>query len=448
MNLKIKITVFLFLLIGLNLIGQEQWTLDQCVTYALDHNLQLKDFKYNTASNKETYRQSIRDVLPRVNASSNYAISFGRAEDPNTGTFVTKDFFSNSYNLNGSIDLFQGFQKLNTIKASKFLYKATKEETVHQKYLLAFRVMQAFYDIQFFEGLLAISKEQQAVSQTNYNLVEKQIELGLKAGADLYEAESLLLTDKLNVTQSANQLAAAKLNLIQEMNLDEVTDINIQVSLPTIKLENGVNEMQSDSIFNEAKSFVPLLKAQELRKRAAKKQLAATRGSLYPSLEMFAGYRTGYFETTVDSLGLTIPFKDQFRDNASEFVGVSVNIPLFDAWSRRSRVKQSKIDFLRAQNNLDIQEQELQQTIQQLVQEHNSLLVEVAQSNQKVTAQNLAFTIAQKRYEKGLINALELFTAKNLFASAQNENLQVTLRSEINKSTLDFYRGLPVFNIN
>lgn len=448
MNLKIKITVFLFLLIGINLIGQEQWTLDQCVTYALDHNLQLKDFKYNTASNKETYRQSIRDVLPRVNASSNYAISFGRAEDPNTGTFVTKDFFSNSYNLNGSIDLFQGFQKLNTIKASKFLYKATKEETVHQKYLLAFRVMQAFYDIQFFEGLLAISKEQQAVSQTNYDLVEKQIELGLKAGADLYEAESLLLTDKLNVTQSANQLAAAKLTLIQEMNLDEVTDINIQVSLPTIKLENGVNEMQSDSIFNEAKSFVPLLKAQELRKRAAKKQLAATRGSLYPSLEMFAGYRTGYFETTVDSLGLTIPFKDQFRDNASEFVGVSVNIALFDAWSRRSRVKQSKIDFLRAQNNLDIQEQELQQTIQQLVQEHNSLLVEVAQSNQKVTAQNLAFTIAQKRYEKGLINALELFTAKNLFASAQNENLQVTLRSEINKSTLDFYRGLPVFNIN
>lgn len=448
MNLKIKITVFLFLLIGINLIGQEQWTLDQCVTYALDHNLQLKDFKYNTASNKETYRQSIRDVLPRVNASSNYAISFGRAEDPNTGTFVTKDFFSNSYNLNGSIDLFQGFQKLNTIKASKFLYKATKEETVHQKYLLAFRVMQAFYDIQFFEGLLAISKEQQAVSQTNYNLVEKQIELGLKAGADLYEAESLLLTDKLNVTQSANQLAAAKLNLIQEMNLDEVTDINIQVSLPTIKLENGVNEMQSDSIFNEAKSFVPLLKAQELRKRAAKKQLAATRGSLYPSLEMFAGYRTGYFETTLDSLGQTIPFKDQFRDNASEFVGVSVNIALFDAWSRRSRVKQSKIDFLRAQNNLDIQEQELQQTIQQLVQEHNSLLVEVAQSNQKVTAQNLAFTIAQKRYEKGLINALELFTAKNLFASAQNENLQVTLRSEINKSTLDFYRGLPVFNIN
>ena len=81
------------------------------------------------------------------------------------------------------------------------------------------------------------------------------------------------------------------------------------------------------------------------------------------------------------------------------------------------------------------------------MQDYNSLLVELVQSNQKMEAQNLAFTIAQKRYEKGMINALELFTAKNLFASAQNENLQVKLRSEINKSTLDFYRGLPVFNI-
>ncbi|NNE77334.1 MAG: TolC family protein, partial [Pricia sp.] len=117
-------------------------------------------------------------------------------------------------------------------------------------------------------------------------------------------------------------------------------------------------------------------------------------------------------------------------------------------WSARSRVKQQKIERLRAQNNLEVQEQLIFQTIQQLVQEYESLLVEYEQSNQKVSAQNLAFTIAQKRYEKGLINALELFTAKNLYASAQNENLQVGLRAEVNKSTLDFYRGLPVFNIN
>lgn len=448
MNKKIKIVTILLFSIWSTIFSQETWTLDECVTFALEHNLQLNDFEYNNQSNRESYKQSIRNLLPSVNASANYNISFGRAEDPNTGTFVNQDFYSNNYSLESSIDLFQGFQKINSIKASKFLFKATQEEVLQQKFLLAFRVMQAFYDIQFFEGLVIISKEQLTVSQSNYDLVAKQIELGLKAGSDLYEAESLLLTDKLNVTQSNNKLAGAKLALIQEMNLENTSEISIQEDLNSMSNVLMNEELKSDSIYSEAREFLPLIKAQELRAKAAKKQVAVSRGRLYPSLSLFAGLGTGYFETTRDTLGNTLPFREQFRDNTSHYIGVNLNVPISNGWSARSRVKQSKIEKLRAENNLKTQEQVLFQAIQQLVQEYNSLMVELVQSKQKMEAQNLAFTIAQKRYEKGLINALELFTAKNLFASAQNENLQVKLRSEINKSTLNFYRGLPVFNIN
>ena len=448
MNQKFKITTLLLLFIWGTVIAQDRWTLDECVTFALENNLQLNDFKYNNLSNKETYKQSIRNLLPSINASSSYTVNFGRSTDPFTNDIITTDFFTNNYSLESSIDLFQGFQKINSIKASKFLYKATQEEVLQQKFLLAFRVMQAFYDIEFSEGLVAISQEQLTVSQSNYDLVEKQIELGLKAGADLYEAESLLLTDKLNLTQSKNQLAAAKLALIQEMNLQGTSDINIQKDLVQATDDFGTDEVESDSIYSEARDFLPLIKAQELRAKAAKKQVAVSRGRLYPSLSLFAGTGTGYFETTRDTLGNTVPFREQFKNNTFQYVGVNLNIPISNGWSARSRIKQSKIEKLRAENNLKTQEQVLFQAIQQLVQDYNSLLVELEQSNQKVEAQNLSFTIAQKRYEKGLINALELFTAKNLFASAQNENLQVRLRSEINKSTLDFYRGLPVFNIN
>jgi len=448
MSKKIKISIYFILVLVTGLRAQDKWSLDECVAYALEHNLQLNDFKYTNQSNKETYAQSIRNLLPSVNASSNYIINFGRSTDPFTNDIVTTDFFTNNYSLESSIDLFQGFQKINAIKASKFLYKATQEEVLQQKFLLAFNVMQAFYDIQFFKGLVEISNEQLAVSRSNYDLVKKQIELGLKAGADLYEAESLLLTDELNLTQSKNQLATAKLTLIQAMSLDNVSDINIQETLVDSSMDLGTGEIKSDTIYNAARDFLPLIKAQELRAKAAKKQVAVSRGRLYPSLSLFAGVGTGYFETTRDTLGKTLPFREQFRDNTSQYIGVSLSVPISNGWSARSRVKQSKIEKLRAENNLKTQEQVLFQTIQQLVQDHNSLLVELAQSNKKVEAQNLAFTIAQKRYEKGLINALELFTAKNLFASAQNENLQVHLRSEINKSTLDFYRGLPVFNIN
>lgn len=448
MSTIIKILIAILLSSTSHLAAQKRWTLDECIRFALDNNLQLNDFMYTTQSRDETYRQSIRGLLPRVNASADYVINFGRSTDPFTNDVVTTDFFSNSYSLQSNVDLFQAFQKLNTIKVSELMQKATKEDFLQQKYLLAFRVMQAFYDIQFFEELTIISEEQLSLSQANYDLVKKQIELGLKAGADLYEAESLLLTDKLNLTQSENNLTEARLRLVQEMNLEGETEIEIQTNLSETLTLTESTTIQSDLIFKESKEFLPILKASELRVEAAAKQIAVEQGGLYPSLSFFAGIGTGYFETTRDPLGATVSFGNQFQDNTFQYVGLSLNIPISNAGSVKSRVTQQKIEFLRAENDLQIQEQVVFQAIQTLVQEYNSLQVELEQSTQKTEAQNLAFTIAQKRYEKGLINALELFTAKSLFASAQNENLQVRMRSEINKSTIDFYKGLNVFNIN
>ncbi|PKV49009.1 outer membrane protein TolC [Aquimarina sp. MAR_2010_214] len=448
-NSKNKILYFLLILISNTMYSQDSWSLDDCVAYAVGNNLQLKDFKYNQDANKETYRQSVRNLLPNINAFSDYNIRYGRSVDPNNNNIVNTDFFSNNYRLNAEIDLFRGFQKINTIKASKFLHKASNEEVLHQKYLLAFRVMSAFYDIQFMEGLLTISKEQEEVSDTNYKLVKRQVELGQKAKADLYEAESALLADQLLVTQNENNVAAAKLKLIQEMNLEGVTTISIQSSL--IEDDENVATLRTnkDSIYSNATTFVPIIKAQELKAKAAKKRLAIARGGLYPSLSFFAGYQTGYYETNVnDNTGEVISFKNQIKDNVSKYVGVSLSIPISNGWSNRSRVKQQKVEMMRADNNFDIQKQEMFKLIQQLVQEGDALRTEYRQSSQKMKAQVLTFEIAQKKYEKGLISAIELNQSKNVLANSQNENLQVQLRLKVNESTLDFYNGLPVFNIN
>ncbi|NDV14686.1 TolC family protein [Muricauda sp. TY007] len=444
MNLKIYITALLVLSCFIG-ISQEVWTLEECVDYAIEHNLQVKNTSYNNESSRESYRQSIRDLLPSVSGSTDYTIRYGRSADPQTNDYVNTEFFSNNYSLNASLDLFRGFQKLNTIRASKFIYKATQEDILQEKFLLAFRVMSAFYDIKFYEGLVANTLEQLEISQANYDLVEKQVELGLMAGADLYEAESNLLGDKFLLTQNRNQLANAKLVLLQEMNLTEASDINIQETLE----EASVNEdVTLDSLYQKARGFVPLVKSQEYRVTAAKKQLQATRGGLFPSLALFAGYGTSYFETNVDENGNVIPFRTQFNDNQSKFVGAQLNIPISNGWANHSQVKQQKIAYLQAKNNLEIQEQELFQLLQQLVQDNQALIAEYEQSTKQVESQQLAFTIAQKRYEKGLINALELFQAKNLYGVAQNQNLQVGLRLKVNQSTIDFYSGLPIFNIN
>ena len=445
MTLKTYITSLIFL-ISLTGFSQKLWTLDECVAYAIEHNLQVKNTVYSNDSSKETYRQSIRDLLPNINGSTSYNVQFGRSEDPNTNDIVNTQFFTNNYSLGANIDLFRGFQKLNTIKASKFIYKATQEDMLQEKFLLAFRVMSAFYDIKFYEGLVANSLEQQEISQSNYDLVKKQVDLGMMAGADLYEAESNLLGDKLLVTQNKNLLANAKLTLLQEMNLTGEDDINLMPNLEDTNI--AIEEVVLDSLYRTARGFVPIVKSQEFRVVAAKKQLQSTRGGLFPSLSFAAGIGTGYFETREDENGNTISFREQFKDNTSKYIGATLSVPLSNGWANRSRVKQQKIAYLQAKNNLEIQEQELFQLLQQLVQTNRALTDEFEQSKKKVQAQELAFAIAQKRYEKGLINALDLFQAKNLFGVAQNENLQVGLRLKVNKSTIDFYNGLPIFNIN
>jgi len=445
MPFKKYIILFLCLLMAESIIAQKTWTLNECIAYAIEHNLALNNFKYNSDSNKETYKQSVRNLLPNIIGSIDYNIRYGRSVNPNTNDIINTDFFSNNYSLSSSVDIFQGFQKLNSIKASKLLYKAAKEDVLQQKYLLAFRVMSAFYDIRFYKGLLTISEDQAEVSQTNYNLVERQVELGLKAGADLYEAESVLLTDQLAVTKSENSLEAAQLKLIQEMNFEDETTITVNTALDEI--EDNPLAKDIDSIYNTANEFVPLIKAEELRTAAVKKGVAVARGNLYPSISLFAGYGTGYYETNVDDADHIIPFNTQFKDNASKYVGVSLSIPIFNRWSNRSNITQQKIELQRANNSLDIQKQELYKLIQQLVQDQKSFSVESEQSTKKVKAQELSFSIAQKKYERGMISAIELYQAKNLYATSQNENLQVKLQLKVTEKTLDFYRGLPVFNL-
>ncbi|APU09916.1 TolC family protein [Cellulophaga lytica] len=448
MNIKIKHILFLLLLVSLPSSAQQSWSLDECINYAITHNLELKNQEYTVASSKETHKQAVRNLLPSINGSASYDVRYGRSVDPNNNNIIDTDFFSNNYNLNSSLDIFRGFQRINSIKATKYIYKAVQEDAQQQKYLLAFRVMSAFYDIRFFQGALKIAKEQVSISDTNYAFVKKQLELGLIAQADMYEAESVLLTDKLAVTQAENQLAAAKLNLIQEMNLENVSTITLKADALDLK-KVADTTLQTNTVYSKAQTFLPSIKAGQLKVKAAQKQVAIAKGGLYPSLSLFAGYGTGYYETNVDDItNEIISFKNQIRDNASRSIGLSMNIPISNKWSGRSEIKQQKIALQQAENNLKIQEQELYKLIQQLVQEKNALEVENLQSLKKLKAQELSFSIAQKKYEKEMISAVELYQAKVLYTTAQNENLQVQIRLKVNQSTLDFYNGLPVFTIN
>ncbi|TCI84594.1 TolC family protein [Tenacibaculum sp. M341] len=445
---KISLCTLSLIFLTQMIIAQESWSLDRCINYAVNHNLSVKKLKYSEASGLEVKRQSYRNLLPSIVGNTNYSVRGGRSIDPGNNTIVSNEIFFNNYSVNGSVDIFSGWRKINSIASAKFIYTALSQETLQEKYLLAFRVMQQYYDVLYFKEAIAISEQQKEISEKNYESIKRQKEIGIKAGVDVYTAKSTLVSDKLKVTQAKNNLKLAKIQLKQEMNFEGTLSFIVDNVTFFDKAEKTNKSNDIAAVYGKAITFIPSIKASEARMQSAKKELAISRGALAPSLSFLAGYSTGYFETRKDDNGNIIPFSEQLNINASNYIGLDLDIPIFQSWKRRTEVKQKKIALLQAENDLDIQKQELRNIIEQLLQNYDASKSEYEQTLQQERERALSFEIAQKKYDNGLINVIDLNTEKNLYATAQNQHLQVKLKLKLQEQTLAFYNGIKVFNIN
>lgn len=431
----------LLLFLSSGTIAQKVWTLQECITQGLENNLRLRSLNYAQLLAQENQEQATRDLLPDLNAGADYNISYGRSVNPNTNDIVTTNFFSNNYEVSSSLDLFNGLQKQNLIKAMKLTYQASKEEKKQEEFLLSFHLTSLYYKAAHLKELKRIAEQQYDVAQKTYQVVEKQVEQGIKAKAELYEAQSILATDQLFLAEQVKQLTMAKLALVQAMNLEGRLEIEV-APISTTNATLIVQEENADSIFQQSKIMLPILQAEQFKVEATYRQIAAAKGAMLPSLSAFVVYRTGYFETnTNQESGKILAFEDQVRDNASTYVGLSLSIPISDRGARRSRLRKQRIGLEQAINNQKVKEQEVYRNIEQLVVEHQLLITSCNLSKSKEAAMEKAFEIAQKRYEKGLIAGFELMEAKNRYAKAQREYIANQLQLKLNQSTLNFYKG-------
>ena len=427
--------------------SQKKWTLSECIDYSLQNNLELKDFYYSEASNKENLKQSYRDFLPQINGVLDGSKAFGRSVNPADNSFVNNNFFSSNYRIEASVDLFQGLKRLKTIESGKLLLEASMNDGMHYKYMLAFDLMSAYLDVLYFEELIVIQQEQLSIAQDNYDLIEKKIELGLMAGADLFEAQSTLLADSLSYIQSVNSSQEAQLNLLNKMNLPANEFIKLDpTSIDEFIFSNkDLSNLSLTTIHNKALSFIPDIKSSELQVLAARKNIEIARSDLYPSATVFGGYSTGFYETFVNGEGKTVPFFNQLDGNSKQLIGVSLNIPIFSKGTTHSKIELSKIETLRQENVLNQKKQALKEIIQGLMLEQKALEKEASVSSNNIKAQNLTFFTAQKKYENGLINILAFHQAKTAYSQALTENLLIKFNGIVTKSTLGFYYGLPTF---
>lgn len=439
MNRAQIIFLIIFDLVFINTVqAQQKWSLNQCISYAIENNIHLKDFELVEKLSLENMQQSKRNRLPGINASSSAGLNFGRSIDPNTNTYINTGFFNNTYNLSSSIAVFNGFRLHNQIKYQQHRKKAAEYQRINAGDDLAFNVMVAFFDVLYYKGMLEIANEQVEASKLSLKTTETKVEVGLKAKTDLLEMRANLEREELNRIQLENALETANLKLRQLMNYVSVDEMElVDESQQVIKAQ--VNQPQQ--LFMQYTSWSPYFQSIEANVKATEKSLALSRSALYPSVYANALFSTGFYETNTDANGNTMAFKNQWRNNKTQYVGARLSIPVFNKWGNRSEIKKAKLELERAKNNLDDKRQKLYFELVNDLAELEALYKEHSQFVKRAEVDELAFQAAEKKFDQGLIDINDYYIAKNRLANTQSQVLRSGTQWEIKMKVLQFYKG-------
>lgn len=439
-GLNMVLIVAWILLLPASMTGQLTWSLNECIAYAMEHNPTAERYAIQEQLATEEYNQSRRDLLPYIGAGTNAGMSFGRSVDPNTNLITNTEFFNNSYYLSSSLDLFRGWILQNQVRYRKLTRQI--REFDRQRHLddLAFSIMNDFFDIIYFRELVEIAGEQVRLSELSLRKAEKMSEAGLKARTDLLEVSAWLEQEKLYQIQAENRLATAILSLRQKMNLPtgepfEPGQLDLTSAVFSFIPDKTAN------IFEQFSAFSPGLLSAMTSLESGNHHIAIARGRYFPSLVLNASANTGFFETNRDIHGKTIPFRTQASNNLNQFMGISLQIPVFSRGGIRSDVRKAKLYKEESETRLEQVRQEVWFEIQNNSQELESLSREMEQIKRRLEADAMAYQAAEKKFDQGLLSTVEYFTAKNRLATTKSQSTQVRLKWEVKKRMNDFFQG-------
>ncbi len=416
--------------------AQKKWSYQECARYARENNLNLHTSLMQVEQQRVNSKFARNDLMPSVNGNISYSTNLGRGIDPNTNTYVDTEFFNNSYNISGSLVLFNGFRKQNRIAFEKFNLQA--EEEAYQSVInqLNYDVLEAFINYQVDKGLISIIEEQLEISKNEYNRITQFIELGRASGSEQYEVEARLANDEFLLTQQKNNANLSLLALKRLMNFPiDSTLVTNEIML----FEEIDQEITFDSIFSQARDHLPRIKTLNNQLEATRKQVSMAQASLYPSLNLFADYRTRYSDAFSEQNGDIISFNKQFKNNQNINYGVGLAIPLFDAFRRRNQIQLTKINHEQAMNNYKLGLQNLEYEIYQVQLEWQAATSEYISALKKEESEERALESATKKREKGLISVMEYYEARNNAALAQVEILRTELQTFLKERTINFY---------
>jgi outer membrane protein len=451
--------------------AQELWDLKKCIDFALENNLQIKQGQLNKKISEANYLRSKLASFPSVNGFVSHNYNFGRTIDPFTNQFATQTVQSNAFSISANWVLFNGFQTINAIRQNNFNSLASKYDLEKIKNDIVLAVISAYLNIIYLEEQLQIAEQQITLSQKQVDRISLLVNTGSAARGSLLDMQAQLANDELQKVNIQNQLDIAYLNLMQLMELNSQERIKIVKPQTMLPVEDIFNKTPS-SIYQEALNNQPDIKAAELRVKSAYMGLLSAKGSYYPRLIISTSFGTGYsglrkevigkpILSGFDTIGVTtsmdfvlvpnyafdtrvIPFNRQLEDNLNRTIGLSLTIPIFNAFQAKTSSTLAKIQKNNAELALESAKRQLEKNIQQAYADAMAAYKKYLATEKSVNALAESFSYTEQRFNVGAANTFEYNDAKTRLARAKAELLQSKFDYAFKVKILDFYLGKPL----
>jgi outer membrane protein len=435
------IICFVSILIIPDSFSQKVWTLENCIDYALENNIQIKRFQLVSETARNNFNQSRLSVLPGVGAQVNHDLNSGRALNTDTYQWENREFEQGSLGAQAQMNIFNGFQGYNNIQQHRYLLLSSLEEVDRAMNDISMRITSEYFQILLDMELVDIAENQLKASSLEMESARSNFRLGNISRGGLLEIESQVASNEYQLTLAINNLSSSYLTLKQTMQLDHDLDFEIyRPEIDTINESAVLNRV--DVIYDQAETNLPQVRGAEYFLRSAERGLARARGMQSPRLAVRGTYYSRYSELALDPMtGGSYSYPAQIKDNQYKQLGFSLIVPIFDGWSIRNRISNSKIAVLDASYQLDAARQELYSEIHQMHNEAKNALNRYNSAEKAAISAEEAFNFAQQQFRLGLINFVDFQLSQSNLFRAQSNMAQAKYEYYLRSMILDFYRG-------
>ena len=478
---KLIFIVFAFLSI-LTQAQEKLWTLQECVTYALDNNISVKQSELDLQNAEINKKDAFGNFLPSINGSGSHSWNIGLNQNITTGLLENQTTQFSSLGLNSSVDIYKGLRNFNELRRSNLEILAGQYQLDNIKDNMSLNIANAFLQILFNKEQLKVLQAQQIITQQELQRTNDLVEAGSLPRGDLLEIQATIATQEQQVVVAENAISLSKISLAQLLLLEDYETFDIVDNAYEVPPTTILNESPK-TIIAKAKEARYDIKIAENNSEIAAYNLKIAKGALQPTLSGFYSYSTrasysdqvtgfsvdasnpstttqiGFVEGTGQSvfntspnlnpvLGGPDPIFDQFSANDGHNFGVQLSIPIFNGFAVKNNISRSKINLESTKYQLKQANLDLETNVYQAYNDAKGTLKAYEAALKTEDARREAFNYSQERYNVGMLNAFDFSQSKNRLENAESEVVRTKYDYIFKLKVLEFYFGIPITALN